>query len=134
MCYMEMVPSTEGRPRGRATMGRDAAPPGVTRNRVPGRFSERPTAWAHYIGRPRSETRIRLIAEDAAHGAPRGAGRIERPVRPNKSGANRTTRVTGAPSRRAIPLAWGTGKEKGLRANPRARIKTGADVVWLFDN
>ena len=45
--YMPMGASTEGRQRGRATMGRDAAPPGVTRNRVPGRFSELPTAWVH---------------------------------------------------------------------------------------
>src|SRR5262245_63438099 len=52
------VPSTEGRSReGVRVVGRDAAPPGVTRNRVPGRLSGRPTEWAHYR-RPRSETRF----------------------------------------------------------------------------
>src|SRR5262245_17042808 len=62
-------------------------------------------------------------------------GRIRRQMRPNKSGANRTSPVTGAPSRRAIPLTLGgTEKERELRANPRARIKTGAEFLLLFDN
>src|SRR5262249_31383284 len=39
------------------------------------------------------------------------------------------TRVTGAPSRRAIPLDSGDGKRERIRANPRARIKTGADFA-----
>src|SRR6266545_1579230 len=46
-------------------------------------------------------------------------GRIGRPVRLNKSGANRTTRATGAPSRRAIPLDRGTEKERTYGRTPR---------------
>src|SRR5215468_5792352 len=34
-----------------------------------------------------------------------------------------------APSRRAAPLVWGREREKRLRANPRARTRTGADFV-----
>src|SRR6266540_5954534 len=90
------------------------------RDHVPGRLSEQ-TGWAHYQDALRSETRRRQIAEDAAW----RAGRRDWGV------------ANGSPQgayRRAIPLDSGDGKKKRLRANPRARIKTGAALLWLFDN
>ncbi len=88
-------------------------------NHVPGRLSEQ-NRVAHYQDGLRSETRRRQIAEDAAW----RAGRRDWGV------------ANGSPHgayRRAIPLDSGDGKKKRLRANPRARIKTGADLPWLFE-
>src|SRR5262245_56165772 len=75
--------------------------PGVSRDDQPsGR-----TKWR----RPRSETRSRQIAQDAAW-------------RADWRTLPKVQRLLGAPP----PLMGETEKEKELRANPRARIKTGA--------
>src|SRR6266511_3383157 len=79
------------------------------------------TGWAHYQDALRSETRRRQIAEDAAW----RAGRRDWGV------------SNGSPHgayRRAIPLDSGDGKRQGIRANPRARERTGASEALLFDN
>ena len=78
--------------------------------------SRRKTGWAHYQDALRSETRRRQIAEDAAWRAARRDWGV----------------ANGSPHgayRRAIPLDSGDGKKKRIRANPRARIKTGAALA-----
>src|SRR6266508_2776681 len=137
-CYMETVLSTEGRPR-EASFGWGGMRHLRARYAIASRGgSRRQTGWAHYQDALRSETRRRQIADDAANGAPRGAvasgdgcgsseqsghSRITRPATPGQPG-----RLLGAPS----PLALRGRTAKEIRANPRARQKTGAVLLWFL--
>src|SRR5262245_18180336 len=68
------------------------------------------------------------------YGAPRGAGASSDrcvPISPEPSGQARyRERLLGASS----PSFRGRGKKRELRANPRARTKTVAEFLLLFDN
>src|SRR5262245_18858211 len=82
--------------------------PGVSRDDQPsGR-----TKWR----RPRSETRSRQIAEDAAW-------------RADWRTLPKVQRLLGAPP----PLIGGTEKESKTGEPPRPSKATGADFAWLFD-
>src|SRR6266511_2901766 len=102
-------------------VGRDAAPPGVATQPRPG---------AALGAKPGGRTTRTPCGPRPVEGKlprmPRGApvGAIgESQMAPRMA-------PIGAPS----PSIRGEGKKKRIRANPRARIKTGAALLWLFDN
>src|SRR5262245_23531631 len=95
------VSSTEGRPRGRATMGRDAVPAGEIRTLVPGRSPEQRSGEGPIrpVSRERQIARIPL-------GAPRGETHRSQDASPGK-------RKSGSPER---TYSGGPAKE------PRSRV------------
>src|SRR5262245_19892606 len=124
------VPSTEGR------FGRGVVRSGAGRGTCVRGSQPRTRAAAGQP--PRGTTgpaRVRppynAKAERCRGGAPRGAGARVMSARVRRSGLARTqigplwSNPGHAPLRRAIPLVSGE-QEKDIRANPRARQKTGA--------
>src|SRR6266545_2743652 len=122
-------------------VGRDAAPAGVVQTTAsPGGSWSKPSA-AHY-GRPSVQDPLKANCRRCRGGAPVGETHPYNASDPSATGLSRSptlredlraiqvTRHLGAP----YPSLGGREKEKEIRANPRARIKTGADLLWLFDN
>src|SRR5262245_27491163 len=122
MPYIPMVPFTEGRPRGRATMGRDAVLAGGIRNPAPERTAGskrcgvRPRIAGHRETRKRTDTAWRAEGRDASiarcAARKRNFGSPEPAIREDLS-VSQVTRLFGAP----FP-SLGGGKKKANTGEP----------------
>jgi hypothetical protein len=131
LCFIDCETIRSSRPprgafrEGVREVGRDAVLAGGSRNLAP----ERPPEQRCWGEAPHRRAPRNAKADSYRRGAPRGADASSDrcvSISPEPTGQ---TRVTGAPSRRAIPLDWGTEKREET-ANARAQAKQQGPICF----